>query len=121
MRSAILLLLFCAAPALPAGGNPASMRRVQASDLPVMVPDGDLGALKVAIQRQLAQCETQPGREKVYFGDRQVSRKDWCLSTGRAFLKLAETEKSFEGVWRRARVEFDWYQSVGREGRGGLR
>lgn len=99
---------------------PCSLRKVNSSELPDLPPEGDVASLTLAVRRQLDQCAKQDEQETFVFGERTVTRKEWCLKLGNALLQLAVEEKTMARVWERARTEFEWYQSVGDDGRGSV-
>lgn len=94
------------------------LKKVAANALPDMTPEGDLAGLERSIRLHVETCKKQSGTEAWDFGGRKVSRTRWCVMTGQAFLKLIEEERDFGRVLARARNEFDWYQSTGRDGQG---
>jgi membrane-bound lytic murein transglycosylase A len=100
------------------------LREVSANELPTLLPDGDLETLRVALRRQLRSCERDNARRSqttIQFGSRSVTRREWCLGTGRAFLKLAEESADFASLYAKARNQFKWYQSAGATGAGDVR
>lgn len=104
-------------PALAA--EPASpFHKVAASALPEIALEGDLESFKSALQRQIARCKEQDLNAKFRFGSRVVTRKKWCVETNQKFLELAQSSQDFSDLMRRARDQFEWYQTNGRDGKG---
>src|SRR4051794_34232603 len=75
--------------------DPVVLRDVPSTQLPAMTPDGDLSTFRTALRRQVEFCEKNSTQAVLLFGSRKMSRKDWCLKTGRAFLRLAEEAPDF--------------------------
>jgi membrane-bound lytic murein transglycosylase A len=92
--------------------------RIAASALPDIGTEGSLENFKLALQRQIDRCKTQDLNQKFHFGDRVVTRKQWCVETNQKFLELAQGATDFEDLVRKARDQFEWYQSEGRNGKG---
>jgi membrane-bound lytic murein transglycosylase A len=103
---------------LSAFASDVPTRKVSPSDLPMVPMEGDLENLKTALKRQVAQCESQNGEHKYVFGNRRVTRREWCISTGTAFLKLADSSQDVASLYAKARTEFEWYRSIGGNGQG---
>ena len=95
-----------------------TLTKVSANALPALDPDGNLEDFKVALQRQLARCAQQSATETWTFGSRRLTRRQWCTETGQKFLTLAQASPDFATLYARAKTEFEWYQSNGRDGQG---
>ena len=91
---------------------------ISPSELPLIIPDGNMDGLKTALRRQIVRCQKQNPDIKWKFGQRLVSRKEWCIETNRAMLELAKDADSFEKLWGRAKEHFHWYRSTGSDGNG---
>lgn len=93
--------------------------RVSSKRLPKYVPEGDFQSFREALRSQVDQCEKSEEKSQGYLwkiGKRKVYRKQWCLETGREFLRLAEAHDHFEAYWEEVKTEFEWYRSKGDEG-----
>lgn len=95
----------------------ALMRRVRPDELPDISPKGNLNEFIKALERQVSLCENGG---KIYhpdrvwtLEDRQISVRDWCIETGRAFISLAKGVGTMDVLWREARHRFHWYRSGG--------
>lgn len=95
-----------------------ALRKVTAADLPARIPDGSLDDLKTSLSRQIRRCAGQPPTLMWTFGARRVSRRTWCTETNQKMLTIAQQSQTLEEVYARAKVEFEWYQSIGRNGAG---
>jgi membrane-bound lytic murein transglycosylase A len=93
-------------------------KKVAPTDLPELGMEGDLESFKTALKRQIVRCREQNLKEVFQFGDRKVTRQSWCVDSNQAFLKLAQGAKDFAELMKKARDQFDWYQSEGRDGKG---
>ncbi len=101
--------------------NKSALQRVDPRDLPSLVPDGNLGAFKLALSRQIAACRRKNQKQVFYFGNRKVKLKQYCTRTLKEMLKIARTSADFEGFLARARARFHWYRSLGGDGQGAVR
>lgn len=110
-------------PYIPGDNEEASpatsvLKKISASQLPNLAPDGDLEAFKAALQRQIDSCKQQDLKTTHIFAGRSVTRQVWCVDTNQLLLQLANTSRSFGELMDQARTLFDWYQSTGRDGKG---
>ncbi len=94
------------------------LREIPASALPTVSPEGDILAFRVALKRQIESCERNSRGTPILFGSTTLTRKQWCLKTGRAFLELAEQSPDFDTLYLTAKTRFRWFQSSGATGRG---
>ncbi len=101
-----------------AAESSSPFHKVPASALPEISTEGNLELFKTALERQIARCKEQDLNAKFRFGDRVVTRRKWCVETNQRFLELARNAQDFPELMRRARTQFEWYQTEGRDGKG---
>ncbi len=102
-------------------GNKSSksyMKRVTEQELPAIIPDGNIEDFKIALKRQIKRCRRYTSNKTWKFGDRVVTRKQWCIETAGAFLKLAIEKGNMEEVWSYAKTHYEWYKSEGKDQKG---
>lgn len=91
----------------------APVVQIDASELPDVGLEGEIEVFKTALKRQMERCKAQDINATWDFAGRKVTRKEWCIDTAKAFLKLAESYNDFGTMWDAARGMFNWYRSVG--------
>lgn len=99
----------------------ASTIQVDPSQLPDLTPDSEdmtMASFILALDRQIERCAGQSATETWTFGKRTVTRKQWCTETLTRFKELAKTSADFKELYARARTSFDWFKSIGRDGKG---
>lgn len=121
--SLISLLLFGQSspfylPQFERSSNEPTMVAVSASELPTIPSDGDIASFRRAIQRQLIECAKGDLTQKWNFAGRSVTRKEWCIDTGNAFLELTTRSGSWSELLSLARDRMDWFKTTGRDGQG---
>ncbi len=91
---------------------------VPATELPQLVPDGDLIGLRQALQLELGACAQLDPDETRPFGTRIASRREWCTETLGKMLDLVRQAPDFASLQRGLREQFEWFKSVGSDGQG---
>lgn len=97
-----------------------SLRKISATELPSLTPDGSWADLQISLRRQLASCAKLDPSEIWKFGKRRVSRRTWCTDTSAAFLALMRESRGFSELFEKAKQKFEWYQSIGRDQQGSV-
>lgn len=92
--------------------------KISAKALPEVGMEGDLENFKTALRRQIDRCKTENLNATFRFGDRVVTRKKWCIDTNQKFLALASSATDFADLMKKAKDQFEWYQTEGRDGKG---
>lgn len=89
--------------------------KVNPNTLPSNLLDGNIDDFRLAVERQLVRCKQLDQERKWLFGERLLSRLEWCTKTNEKFLELIDQSDNFEQLMEYASEEFDWYQSIGKE------
>ncbi len=96
----------------------SSLKEIPSVQLPSLALEGDLPTFRTALEKQIESCEKDSTTRTLMFGTRKVTRKEWCLTTGRAFLRLARSAPDFATLMTTAKSQFLWFRSTGATGAG---
>lgn len=90
-------------------------RKIDASQLPLEHPVGNMDEIITALNRQIRNCSKSRGEfQSVTIAGRQVKRQEWCLETNRKMLAIAKASHGdFKKYLAAVKTSFDWYQSEG--------
>ena len=113
--ASVLYFMSVSSPGV-AGAPTVVYRHVHSTDLPQLLesgPSGNLAAFKKAILTQVEDCVKNPSQRQYQLDDRKISMRDWCVVTGRRVLAIAGQVHTLKDLFKRLRVELDWYRSSG--------
>jgi len=96
---------------------PPSFVPLGAEDIPELMDDADPATLRQAVERSLAYYDRVPNGRSYRVADRTVTAAEMKASLA-AFLEIMNGEGGPEEKFRRLRDRFDFYRSVGADGRG---
>lgn len=89
--------------------------KVQASELPLDNPVGNMNEVINALNHQIDNCIKSKGEyQTVMIAGRSFKRQEWCLNTNKKMLAIAKASGgNFKTYLSKLKTEFDWYKSDG--------
>lgn len=104
-------------PKPEAPSAPPSFVRVDPGEIPELVDDADPDTLRLAVERSLAFFDRMPNGKACRVAERTVTASEMKASLA-AFLEIMNGAGDPGEKFRRVRERFDFYRSVGADGRG---
>ncbi|KTC68898.1 membrane-bound lytic murein transglycosylase A [Legionella birminghamensis] len=89
--------------------------KIQAAELPLVNPAGNMDEIISALAIQIRNCKKSRGEfQSVTIAGHRYTRKQWCLNSNRKMLAIAKAARGdFQKFLSGIKSEFDWYKSEG--------
>lgn len=98
---------------LKKGTKTYSVKKIKNSEIPNLIPDGDLKIFRKSIENQLQNCAKKNQNEKLDFDGTIYTRKKVCIDTLSRILELIDSGLNFNELFEKTKNEMVWYKSTG--------
>ncbi len=107
-------------PPAPGQKEPAPdlFAKVEPTQLPETLMEGNLKEMKTALQRQIANCQKQKQDQNYTLGGQTYTRKQICLEANQKLLELANSSSDYAAFMTKAKEQMDFYQYKCDNGKG---